>query len=146
MLFDAEDVRQMIDVRERLEAGFVEDAIARIDQDTLGRLRTLVGEMRQRATAGEYFLDKDLEFHCTIYRPINNQVLSKLLDIFCTIYRNLRDRSILITRDPVAEVEKHEEILQAIEARDAALARHRICEHFGGIKTRLHDALAAGRQ
>lgn len=143
LLFDAEDLRQMIDVRERLEAGFVEEAIAHLDEDVLQQLRLLVAEMGQRARAGENFLDKDLEFHCTIYRPLGNQVLTKLLDIFCTIYKNLRDRSLLVTKDPVAEVERHAKILQAIEARNAPLAQQLLCEHFGGIKERLYAALAA---
>ena len=101
LLFDTEDVREMIEVRERLEVGFIGDAIAAMDPETLSELRALVTEMRQRALSGEYFLDKDLEFHAAIYRPINNHVLSKLLDVFHAIYRNLRDRSLLVTRNPV---------------------------------------------
>jgi DNA-binding FadR family transcriptional regulator len=137
MLFDTEDVREMIEVRERLETGFVGDAIAVLGEDNLQELRVLVEQMRVRATVGGYFLDKDLEFHCAIYRPLGNQVLMKLLDVFCTIYKNLRDRSLLITRDPVAEVENHAKILGAIEGKNAILARDLIREHFSSIKTRI---------
>ena len=63
LLFDTEDVREMIEIRERLEMGFIGDAIAAMDPATLGELRALVTEMRQRALSGQYFLDKDLEFH-----------------------------------------------------------------------------------
>jgi DNA-binding FadR family transcriptional regulator len=144
MLFDTEDVRQMIEVRERLEAGFIGDAIAAMDQETLAELRALMGQMYQRAVAGEYFLDKDLEFHCTIYRPINNQVLLKLLDVFCTIYKNLRDQSLLFVRNSVAEADKHTKILEAIEAGDAELARRRLLDHFSGIKERINAARIVG--
>jgi DNA-binding FadR family transcriptional regulator len=74
--------------------------------------------MRQSAMANGYFLDKDLAFHCAIYRTIGNRVLDKLLDVFCDIYRNLRDRSLLILREPVIEIENHERILRAIESQD----------------------------
>jgi DNA-binding FadR family transcriptional regulator len=142
LLFDTEDVREMIEVRERLEVGFIGDAIAAMDPATRAELRDLVIAMRQRALSGEYFLDKDLEFHAAIYRPVNNHVLTKLLDVFHTIYRNLRDRSLLATRNPAAEVGNHEEILGAIEARDTELAQQLIRHHFVGIKERISAAQA----
>jgi DNA-binding FadR family transcriptional regulator len=141
LLFDTEDAREMIEIRERLETGFIGDAIAAMDPTTLEELRALVFEMRQRALAGEYFLDKDLEFHATIYRPVNNHVLSKLLDVFHAIYRNLRDRSLLVTRDPLVEVENHESILGAIEARNVDQARQLMEHHFMGIKQRISTAM-----
>ena len=142
LLFDTEDVREMIEIRERLEMGFIGDAIAAMDPATLGELRALVTEMRQRALSGEYFLDKDLEFHAAIYRPVNNHVLSKLLDVFHAIYRNLRDRSLLVTRNPAFEVVNHEEILSAIEARNPELARQLVHDHFMGVKQRISAAQA----
>jgi len=143
LLFDTEDAREMIEVREQLEIGFIGAAIAAMDSETLSDLRSLVTEMRQRALSGEYFLDKDLEFHASIYRPINNHVLSKLLDVFHAIYRNLRDRSLLVTRNPVIEVGNHEGILNAIEARDSELARQLVRDHFIGIKQRISAAQSA---
>jgi DNA-binding FadR family transcriptional regulator len=143
LLFDTEDAREMIEVREQLEIGFIGAAIAAMDSETLSDLRALVIAMRQRALSGEYFLDKDLEFHATIYRPINNHVLSKLLDVFHAIYRNLRDRSLLVTRNPAIEVGNHEEILSAIEACDSELARQLMHDHFMGIKQRISAAQAA---
>jgi DNA-binding FadR family transcriptional regulator len=140
MLFDTEDLRQMIEVREQLEMGFVPAAIAAMDPATLVELHNLVDQMRQLALAEKYFLDKDLEFHATIYRPLNNQVLAKLLEVFCTIYKNLRDQSLLTTKNAVGEVGNHEAILDAIEARDVALARRLIRDHFSGIKERISAA------
>jgi DNA-binding FadR family transcriptional regulator len=137
LLFDLEDVREMIEIRERLETGFIGDAIGAMDAITLEELRDLVTEMRGRALTNEYFLDKDLDFHATIYRPVNNHVLSKLLDVFHAIYRNLRERSLLFTRNPLVEVGNHEEILCAIEARNVELARQLIHDHFSGIKQRV---------
>jgi DNA-binding FadR family transcriptional regulator len=140
MLFDTEDIRQMIEVRERLEVSFIGDAITHIDPGTLAELKVLVDQMRQSAMANGYFLDKDLAFHCAIYRPVGNRVLDKLLDVFCDIYRNLRDKSVLVIREPVIEVENHERVLQALEAKDVVLAQRRIAEHFSGIKDRIKSA------
>ncbi len=140
LLFDTEDVRQMIEVRERLEASFIGQAIASMDAETLEELRTLVAQMRQAASVNGYFLDKDLDFHRAIYRPIGNNVLAKLLDVFCAIYQNLRDKTLSLVKDPLAEVEHHEQIFQAVEAKDTALAQRLITEHFSGIKRRIQAA------
>jgi DNA-binding FadR family transcriptional regulator len=142
LLFDTEDARQMIEVRERLEASFIGEAIAHMDQATLAELKTLVDQMRQLAASGGYFLDKDLDFHRALYRPIGNRVFSKLLDVFCDIYQNLRDKSLYTPRDPLAESRHHDQIWQAVEAKDVALARQLITEHFSGIKERLNAAQA----
>jgi DNA-binding FadR family transcriptional regulator len=140
LLFDTEDVRQIIEVRERLEASFVGEAIDCMDAETLEALRTLVAQMRQAAAVNGYFLDKDLDFHRAIYRPIGNNVLAKLLDMFCAVYQNLRDTSLSVSKKPLAEVEHHEQILRAVEAKDTALAQRLITEHFSGIKERIQAA------
>jgi DNA-binding FadR family transcriptional regulator len=140
LLFDTEDVRQMIEVRERLEASFVGEAIGCMDQGTLEELQVLLDQMRQLAAANGYFLDKDLEFHRALYRPIGNRVLMKLLDVFCSIYQNLRDKSLYVTHDPLAEVENHAQILRAFAAKDVTLAQQLITSHFHGIKDRIKAA------
>jgi len=114
-----------------------------MDAATLAELHSLVHEMRRRASNGEYFLDKDLEFHAAIYRPLNNRVLDKLLAVFCTIYKNLRDRTLLVVNAPVAEADNHMAILAAIEAGDTGRARRLIIDHFAGIKERAHAAVSA---
>jgi DNA-binding FadR family transcriptional regulator len=72
--------------------------------------------------------------------PTIRIALAKLLDMFCAIYQNLRDKSISVTKDPLAEVEHHEQIFRAIESKDAALAQQLIIGHFSGIKERLQAA------
>ncbi|MCD6291340.1 MAG: FadR family transcriptional regulator [Anaerolineae bacterium] len=140
MLFDAEDVWEILDVRERLEAGFIADAIAAMNEETLSRLRELIEKMRQRAESDEEFLEEDLAFHRVIYQVVDNHLLLKLLDVFWDVYKNLRDERVLVVKDLKAEVKNHAEILEAIEAGDAELARQRLVDHFSGIKRRLRAA------
>jgi len=140
MLFDTEELQEIVAVRQRLEAGFIADAIAAMDRDTLSQLWMLIDEMRQKTAAGEHFLGADLAFHRTIYLVTGNRLLIKLLDVFWTVYQNLHDRSLGITRDLEAELRNHEQILQAIEAKDVELARQRLLDHFDGIKERLKTA------
>lgn len=146
MLFDTEELQEILAVRERLEAGFIADAIAAIDKDTLNQLRVLIAQMREKAAAGEHFLEADLAFHRTIYLVTGNRLLIKLLDVFRAVYQNLQDRSLRVTRDLDAELRNHEQILQAIEAKDAELARQLLVDHFDGIKGRLKTARLVTRE
>ncbi len=140
MLFDTEELQEMVAIRECLEAGFIDDAIVAMDGPTLNRLRMLADEMRQKAAAGENFLEADLAFHRTIYLVTGNRLLIKLQDVFRTVYQNLQDRSLRVTRDLDAELRNHEQILQAIEAQDTESARRLLVVHFEGIKERLKSA------
>ena len=140
MLFDTEDVREILEIRERLEAGFIDVAIAAIDQTTVNKLQQLITQMRRKAADQESFLEEDLTFHRIIYLQVGNHLLIKLLDVFWDVYRGLNDQSLHIVRDLTAEAENHARILEAIATRDSELARQRLLEHFNGIKERLRSA------
>ncbi len=143
MLFDAEDVCELLEVRERLEAGFIGDAIAAMDEATLEQLRELVEEMRQKAARGESFLDEDLAFHRAIYQVVGNHLLLKLLDVFWDVYKNLREQRLHMIKDMEdleKEAQNHVGILEAIEAKQVQLAQRRLIEHFDGVKSQLATA------
>jgi DNA-binding FadR family transcriptional regulator len=72
-----------------------------------------------------------------LYRCTGNRLLIKLLDIFRVVYQNLHHQSLGVTRNIEAEVQTHQAILQAIEAKDIPLAQQRMQAHFDGIKDRL---------
>ncbi len=144
MAFDMEDFQEILAVRERLERGFVDDAIAVMDQDTLDQMRMLLDEMRQKIAAGKPYLEEDLAFHRAIYQVTGNRLLIKLLDIFQGVYQHLHGRSLDPPADPDREVFNHEAILLAIEGQDVELARQRLTNHFDGIKSRLRTARLGG--
>ena len=137
MLFDTEDVREILEVRERLEAGFIDVAIAAMDEETLDELQVLVDKMRQKASRNESFLEEDLAFHRAIYLRVGNHLLIKLLDIFWQVYKSLRNESLHTVKDLNVEAQNHAEILQAIKVNDVVLVQRRLIEHFNGIKERL---------
>lgn len=140
MLYDKQSIQEILDVRERLEAGFVGDAIAAMDEGTLTRLRDLVGLMQQKAVKREEFMEEDLAFHRDLFLVTGNRLLIKLLDVFWVAYRNLRDAKADVVKDPQATARDHEEILQAVEAGDTQQAQQRLVNHFFGIRERLAAA------
>lgn len=137
MLFDKEDVQDLLDVRAHLEVSFVGDAIAAMDGESLDQLRSLVDQMRQKAAAGLAFVEEDLAFHRTVFVTTGNRLLVKLLNIFWDVYHNLRDESSTSAQDLDLDVRNHEMILQAIEAKEVRLARRRLVDHFRSLEQRL---------
>jgi DNA-binding FadR family transcriptional regulator len=140
MLSDLKDVRDILEIRERLEISFMGDVIEAMDQATLERLRAIVADMRARATVGQAIMRWDLEFHRNMFSVVGNPLLLKLLDVFWQVYRSLCGESLAILDDPMTEIDKHEAVLAAVEARDAELARRRLAEHFDNVNMRLLSA------
>ena len=86
-------------------------------------------------------MEEDLAFHATICRVTGNRLLMKLLDVFQAVYHNLRDQSLFTQPENFdVKLRDHVAILEAIEAKDAELARRRMIDHFDGIKERLRAA------
>jgi DNA-binding FadR family transcriptional regulator len=137
MLFDIEDARELLEVRERLEMSFIADAAAAMDERTLESLRGFVSVMQQKADQGRLFLEEDIAFHRTLYETVGNRFLIKLLDVFWNVYDHLRDRSVFDVRDLRQEARSHEQILQALEARDGDAAMRHLVPHFASLEERL---------
>lgn len=143
MLFDNEDVRDLIEIRERIETAFIGDAIANMNEATIAELQRLVAEMESKTQGREPYLAEDLAFHRAIYDVVENRLLMKLLDAFFEVQRNL------VQRNPTLPVGKdfihtgnHAAILEAIIERNPEHARQSIAEHFA----RLHSRVSAAPQ
>ena len=125
MMVDVEDVEEILAVRQRLEVGFIGEAIAAMDEETLTQLRELLEKMRRKAARGEVYRQEDLKFHWLIYQKVGNRLLLKLLDVFWEVYKNLRDDSMIVATNLPAEAENHGAILQAIEAKQVEEAQNK---------------------
>ncbi len=137
MLFDVEDAREVLEIRERLEISFIADAASAMNDATLETLNALVEAMHLKAKHGRLFLEEDIAFHRTIYETTGNRLLLKLLDVFWDVYKHLRDRSLLDVRDLSLEAGSHEQILQALAARDGVAASRYLVPHFASMDERL---------
>jgi DNA-binding FadR family transcriptional regulator len=140
MLFDVEDLQEIIAVRERLEVGFLAEAIDAMDEATLNQMREVLDRMEQKAMTGQEYLAEDLAFHRCIFSMTGNRLLIKLLDIFRFVYQNLHNQSLAAARNSGTELQNHRAILQAVEAKNVVLARQLLSDHFDGIKERLKTA------
>ncbi len=138
--FDPDRVIEILQIRIWLEDAAVVDAGAIIDNATIAELKALLAHWEVKARADEDTSDEDRCFHALLYRGLKNESLSQLIDIFWSVYHALPPEEIGSDTTPVATVETHRLLLDAIEARDLALARQRMRAHFSSLEERVRRA------
>ncbi|MFI1711184.1 FadR/GntR family transcriptional regulator [Streptomyces griseoruber] len=125
---------QLLQVRRLLEPQATGLAAALLGRGDLRELRALLARSRS-ATTVEEFVVHDIEFHLRIVAAVGNPVLSMLLQVLSTQTQRVR-----IVRGTRAEraVEhahrEHEEILRALENRDALLAASAATVHVSAVE------------
>ncbi|UWS64056.1 FCD domain-containing protein [Bacillus paralicheniformis] len=95
----------------------------RTDGD-LRRMKRLLEERNKALEAGNYasFVDIDVEFHCSIAQASQNDLLLDLYRTFCNALRGELSHLILDTKHYEDRSELHNQLYQAIAARDADAA------------------------
>jgi len=109
-------VRQMFDVRKRLELSYMHDAFYALEKEDILHLREVVDQIRVSYEQEGLFSELDREFHLTLFRPLNNVVLDSLMNAIweVDVRFQLEDK-----RPHLADsVAKHEAIVQALETHD----------------------------
>lgn len=141
-LFDLRQLSDLWKIRQILEIALIDDAIALMTEDRLNELKEIVKAMQIQSALGNPFPEEDRKFHQVLFEHLNNQVLLKLLDTFWLAFRKATELAQHITwdSDPVRTYEKHQRIVDAIEARDADAAREALKYHYDDLTMRIERA------
>jgi len=121
---------ELFEMRLQLEPYAARCAATRMDDETLARIRTLVGRMRPGASAPSYphFAEADAELHDLIAEGSGNRIIRETLSrlyLHFHIFR-LRFHSNLMA-DAAAE---HDALVAAFVARDGDAAERAMREHI----------------
>lgn len=141
LVYDPVRAAEILQIRVWLEVAAVADAVDKLSDAALDEVAALLDQWQAKATRGEDVSDDDRSFHRMLYTPLDNESLIRLIDIFWVIYHSLAVEKIGADRDPLATVQVHRELLEAIRARDAALAAQRMRQHFNKLEDRLARAM-----
>ena len=128
------NVEELREIRQVLESGLIDKTIAMIGAEDIAALRAVTERMRQRAERNESFAEEDQLFHQLLFRCQNNQMLSALIDIFWIAFYKASDFANLDNPNPLATWRDHQQIVDAIEARDVAAPGARLAAHYSGIR------------
>ena len=135
---------ELAEARKVVEAATAELAAQRADPSELARIAATVEQGRQVIREQDSHLDASMNFHVALAQAAGNEVL------YATVraYHELLVGSIRGMRDPrSARVTQkfHEEILDAVRARDAEAARELTLEHMAEFEKRLRRWLQANK-
>ncbi|KUJ66235.1 GntR family transcriptional regulator [Streptomyces albus subsp. albus] len=131
---------QLLELREAVETGLVARLAGRIPEADLAELEALVVRMEEEAAAGSVGADTDRAFHASLYRHLDNPLLSEVLEAFWDAFHRLRTDLVGVRPDPRVTCAQHRGILDAVRSGDAVRAEAAVREHFGNIRDRLRPA------
>jgi len=133
LMTDLRELRELLEIRQVLEAGMMHRVIEQITQEHIDRLRDILRRMGSRAEAGEPFPEEDREFHQCLVESIGNQTLTKLLDIFWQTYYRASRLDELEDYDPLKTYLDHVAIVNAVATRDVEAAKTALEKHYTGL-------------
>ncbi|MFI7502883.1 FadR/GntR family transcriptional regulator [Streptomyces sp. NPDC049687] len=132
---------QLLQVRRLLEPQATGLAAALLQPHDLEELRDILDRCRSAATVEE-FVAHDIAFHLRIVEAVGNPVLSMLLQVLSTRTQRVRIVRGSRTRRALDSAHQdHEEILRALQARDALLAASAATVHIGAVEQWLATSL-----
>ncbi len=130
--YDLDDVHA---ARLHIELKVVGDAADRIDEETLGKLKSLLEAQKLCGDDAMRFLICDREFHIGIYRACGNPLLSDFVTDLYTYMMDYRRSAMSRPGAIDASYDDHAEIVKALERRD----RETVIAAFRQHLTRIYD-------
>jgi DNA-binding GntR family transcriptional regulator len=93
--------------------------------------------MEQEAAEGAGLAETDRAFHATLYRGLDNVLLSEVLEAFWDAFHRVQRDLVDVPQDPRVTCRQHREILDAVRSGDSLRAEEAIRDHFGNVRVRL---------
>ncbi|MGW7378516.1 FadR/GntR family transcriptional regulator [Streptomyces sp. NPDC054794] len=137
---------QLLELREAVESGLVSRLAGRLPAADLIELEALVVRMEQEAARGAGLAETDRAFHATLYRGLDNVLLSEVLEAFWDAFHRVQRDLVDVPQDPRVTCRQHREILDAVRSGDSIRAEEAIRDHFGNIRARLSTTDTADPQ
>jgi DNA-binding FadR family transcriptional regulator len=139
LLFDNDGLYKLIQIREAIEVGLIQEVVTRIGDEDLRRLEELCEEtVSQLWEAGH-----DIEFHRALYRCLENELVAQILDVYWMTSTKVIDRSAYSPSDKEFNRQEHCDIVTALKSRDANAAVKSMRKHFADAKARLQKNVAS---
>ncbi|MEO3751486.1 FadR/GntR family transcriptional regulator [Streptomyces sp. B6B3] len=136
---DVRALAEILQVRRVLEEGLMVQVAAAVTDEELDALDEIIARMEESGRAGQGFPGPDRIFHETLYRSLDNALVTQLLGVFWDVCHRVADaRGWIDGASPAVTAHRHRDIVTALRARDPEAARQAMADHFQGV-----DAWAA---
>lgn len=134
-----EDIRDLFEAREILEAWAAKKAAERLTDEDLENLKVLIAETSKAVESGDYtkFLENEIKFHDQLQGLITNQRVIALMDSLNDLTHRERVLSIQSKENVELTLVEHQRILAALIKRDGNQAEWYMGEHLHNVCLRL---------
>lgn len=136
-------MHEFFEARTSIELTVVALAAARITDAQLAAL-SVSPALRFPEDGFVNFVHHDLAFHAQIAAAAQNSILAEFLDIFRAIRGNIRRATTLTTADIERAIGEHQQIVDALMARDPERAQRAMRQHMESSEMALRHLLQRG--
>jgi GntR family transcriptional repressor for pyruvate dehydrogenase complex len=130
-------MRELWEVRRVLEPALAQAAAARITEEELAELESILEVQREKVEAGLLALEEDTAFHYGIAQAARNGVMLRVMDTLVDLLHQSRERSLQQHERPVYSHAGHVRILAALRRRDPGGASAHMLQHLREIEERV---------
>ena len=130
-------IASILEARIAIECEAAALAAERCTGDDLVAIRTALARRGREVVTIDARVDADMAFHRSIVTASQNELLIELFDTFAARSREAMVQMLELSGEPATEADQlvHAEIVEAVEARDAAVARDLSRSHLEALRT-----------
>ena len=134
-----QDLRELFELREIIEAYAAEKAVANLSAEDLLHLANIHKESVEAVNSGKLdtFLNFEIDFHTIIIKNANNQRLFGVMESLKDLTYRERLLSVRSIENVKQSLEEHEQILEALKQRNIQKAGECMRLHIRNVKDRL---------
>ncbi|GAW91310.1 FadR/GntR family transcriptional regulator [Calderihabitans maritimus] len=141
-LLERDKVRELLEVRKALEVEAIGLAAERADEEDFVKIERALEEMKEALKTGDNGAKADLKFHYAVVEASKNSLLVRLMNtVYDTMNQTLRTtRELWLSHTkgtPERLFQEHQEMFQAMKARDRMKARRVMYEHLKKVEEEL---------
>jgi GntR family transcriptional repressor for pyruvate dehydrogenase complex len=124
----------LAELRLILEPGIAALAAARVKEEDLAAMREAVAVMELSQDDPEAYIEADLDFHLALAETVANPLILSLIDSIVGLLREQRIKIFNVEGGPQRGQVHHKRILEAMERRDAEMARTAMRAHLEQVR------------
>ncbi len=129
-----EGAPHLAELRLILEPGIAALAAVRVKEDDLAAMREAVAVMDRAQDDPEAYIEADLDFHLALAETVANPLILSLIDSIVGLLREQRIKIFNVEGGPQRGQVHHKRILDAMERRDAEMARTAMRAHLEQVR------------
>lgn len=125
-------VAEMLDIRKRLELGYVRKAFESLGPEDIRHIRGILENIKRQWEEHRFFHADDKDFHMALFARVGNRTLLSMMEAIWDVDANFKTEEKFKHLDET--IIKHENIVRALEAGNEEAFEAAMMAHFASGK------------